>query len=220
MKLITVKSEALAFYTESRTELLRFAERTIRRMPCPHEFAGTYKVVPGMTLPQWVAVRNALATDNMFMEDVMLDVSVALVRAEQDGRFPSDGDGRRAWAYVVVRRIAQRTAHQQSKTVGYDIVTATGEEWLSNDSASAPQRGFESPERVAMRNVDAAPLFARLGTLSPIERKLLEVAADGGDFTEFADAAGIPAGTVRSAWCRLRKRIRGWAEAEQAEDAA
>jgi len=215
---ISIKSEAIKFYLTVHLELRAYVRRCVHCMGCPSEFTSPYGIAKGVAMPQWSAVRRALAGDEAFIDDVMAEVAGAALVADGDG-FPADLVGRRRWLYVVARRTAYRMAQQHARRTGFSLETADGRDWLWNDLAGPAVTRFESPERVAQRNIDAAPLFARLKTLSPIERKLLEIATDGGDFMAFAEAAGIPAGTVRSAWCRLRKRILGWAEAEQAEDA-
>lgn len=218
-KNITINSEAITFFLTVQTELRAYVGRKIRRMPCPREIAAPLGIPVGVAVPRWTAVRNALAADPSFMDDVMDVVAFALVASERDGKLPADLEGRRRWAWTVARRGAVRMARRQARELVVPF-EAPEDDHGSNGFWNLAQTAFEAPDRETIRKLDTEQFFARLRTLRPLEVRLLTIAADGGDFTEFAQAAGIPAGTVRSTWCRLRKRILDWAEADRAEEAA
>lgn len=212
-------TQALVFFLDVKEELRRYTSSVIGRTRCPLELRAPANDVQGASSPPWTAVRAALARDPLFVDDVLSEVSIALITSESAQKFPTDKKGRRCWTWTIARRIAQRSVRKQMRVIGCPVEMNDDQNWQSKVLASPWQTGFESPERSVSRKLDAEELFDRLRRLSALELRLLTVAADGGDFTEFAAVIGRPASTVRSTWFRMRRRIQQWAEAERGEDA-
>jgi RNA polymerase sigma factor (sigma-70 family) len=139
----------------------------------------------------------ALTRDVEVAQDIAQEAFVRLAVEVRAGRMPDNIGG---WLHrVAVNLVASRGRHASV---------------VDRRLAELPRPDHEpSPETASIEAEEAVALRRALGTLKPIDRAAIVMAAQGFRGPEIADRLGRSQGATRTLLCRARSRMRGELEA-------
>jgi RNA polymerase sigma factor (sigma-70 family) len=142
----------------------------------------------------------ALTRDQDAAEDAVQEAFARLTREVNAGRLP---DNLRAWLFRVGRNLVTSAGRRQQVAQRYqprlathDVVNSAEDQYLAREEQSWAQ--------------------AILAGLPELDRRSLTMAALGYSGREIGRAVGCRENAVRTRLCRLRARIRAYAEQEAA----
>lgn len=135
---------------------------------------------------------RARTRDPVSAEDHLQEALLRLHREAMAGRAPDDP---RAWLHRVAANLATSTGRRRQVAVRHA-------------PALVERRVVASPEDVAVRHEEDADLRRALGTLSPLDREVVMLAASGLPGPEIGDRFGVSAIAIRTRLCRARARLR------------